>query len=91
MNTPPTMPTKQRLLLVYGNTHIPLEKAVEDWLPHISLAVAKRRAKTQTLPWPAINSDNSQKGTLFVSINAIAEWLDKQEAEAQSEWQKMHN
>lgn len=85
-----TLPTQQRLMLIYGNTHIPLEKAVDDWLPHISHQLAKRRAKTQTLPWPVINSEDSQKASMFVSISAIAEWLDNREKEAKAEWQKMH-
>lgn len=86
-----TMPTRQRLLLIYGKTHITLEKAVADWLPHIGEKVAKRRAKTQTLPWPVINSENSQKSSMFVSIDAIADWMDKQEEEAKKEWQKMNH
>lgn len=30
------LPTRQRLMLIYGKTHIPLEQATADWLPHIS-------------------------------------------------------
>lgn len=86
-----TMPTQQKLLLVYGKTHITLEKAVEDWLPHINTNTARRRARTQTLPWPVIASEESQKSSCFVSIAAIAEWLDQQENKAQQEWAKMHN
>ncbi|OSI06799.1 phage associated protein [Neisseria animaloris] len=86
-----TLPTHQRLLLIYGSTHIPLEKAIADWMPHINEHTARRRAKTQTLPWPVINSEPSQKTSMFVSISAIAEWLDKQEDEAKKEWQKMNH
>ena len=46
------LPTQQRLLLIYGKTHITLEQAVADWMPHINIERAKRRATTQTLPWP---------------------------------------
>lgn len=65
------LPTQQRLLLIYGKTHITLEQAVADWMPHINIERAKRRAKTQTLPWPVISSEDSQKSGLFVSLAAI--------------------
>lgn len=83
--------TQQKLLLVYGKTHITLEKAVEDWLPHLSESTARRRARTQSLPWPVINTDPSQKAVCFVSIAAIAEWLDKQEQAAKTEWASVQN
>lgn len=85
-----TLPTRQKLLLIYGKTHIPLEQAAADWLPHLSEQTARRRAKTQTLPWPVISSDDSQKTGQFVSIAAVADWLDQREQQAKAEWQKMH-
>lgn len=84
------LPTQQRLLLIYGKTHITLEQAVADWMPHINIERAKRRAKNQTLPWPVISSEDSQKSGLFVSLAAIAEWLDIREQEAQENWKKMN-
>lgn len=84
------LPTHQRLILIYGKTHIPLEQATTDWLPHISEKTARRRAKTQTLPWPVINTDNSQKTSQFVSLTAIADWLDQREQQAKTEWRKIH-
>jgi len=59
-------------------------------MPHINIERAKRRAKTQTLPWPVISSEDSQKSGLFVSLSAIAEWLDLREQEAQENWKKMN-
>ena len=84
------LPTRQRLMLIYGKTHIPLEQATADWLPHISEKTARRRAKTQTLPWLVINTDNSQKTSQFVSLTAIADWLDQREQQAKTEWRKIH-
>lgn len=85
------MPTNQKLMFIYGKTHIPLEQAIDDWLPHLSHQTARRRANKQSLPWPVINTDPSQKATCFVSIAAIAEWLDKQEQEAKTEWASVQN
>lgn len=77
-------------MLIYGNTHIPLERAVTDWLPHLTLQSAKRKAAAQALPWPVIKADDTQKSGQFVSINAIADWLDRRETEAKAEWQKVN-
>ncbi|MRN38559.1 transcriptional regulator [Neisseria sp. N95_16] len=85
------MPTQQKLLLIYGKTHITLEQAVNDWIPHINVDTARRRAKAQTLPWPVIASEESQKSSCFVSISAIAEWLDQREEKAKEAWDKIHN
>lgn len=82
--------TAQRLMLIYGKTHITLEQAVADWLPHINIDAARRRARMQTLPWPVISSEDTQKTAKLVSLNALADWLDEREQSAKKEWQKMH-
>lgn len=83
--------TEKKLMIAFGNTHISLETARIEYLPHLSEAVIKRRAKVQSLPWPVIKVDDSNKAKLLVSIKAIAEWLDSKEAEAKDEWQKINH
>ena len=84
------MTTAQTLRLIFGNTHIPLEKARTEWLPHISQRKCRELAQRQSLPWPVFRPVESQKAEYLVNVNDIADWLDKKQAEAQDDWKKMN-
>ena len=71
------MTTAQTLRLIFGNTHIPLEKARSEWLPHISQRKCRELATRQSLPWPVFRPVESQKAEYLVNVEDIADWLDK--------------
>ena len=79
------------LALRYKTPVIPLETAVADFLPHLSHDVARRRAKTQSLPFPAFRGDASNKSDYYVNIADIASWLEQSRAEATAEWTKVNH
>ena len=60
-------------------------------MPHLSIEVARRRAKVQTLPFPVFQSDKSQKTTYFVKVSDIAAWLESSREQSAETWMKMHN
>lgn len=84
------MPTKTRLMLIHGNTHIPLETVAKEYL-NLSPEVARRKANAQSLPWPVISADGNKKSPKFVSVSALAEWLDQIESKAKDEWARVRN
>lgn len=85
-----TLDTGFLLLLRYRRPAIPLEQAVQDWLPHLSIEVAKRRANVQTLPFPAFRADTSQKSPWLVNLADLAAWLEKSQNQASKDWQKVN-
>ena len=85
------MTTAQTLRLIFGNTHIPLEKARSEWLPHISQRKCRELAQRQSLPRPLYRPQESQKAHYLDNDTDIAECLDKKQAEAQSDWKKMNS
>ena len=87
----PSLDTGFMLALRYRTPVIPLETACADFLPHISIDVARRRAKVQTLPFPVFQADKSQKTTYFVNVSDLAAWLEASREQAAETWMKMHN
>jgi hypothetical protein len=79
------------LALRYKTPVIPLETAVSDFLPHLSHDVARRRASTQSLPFPTFRADASQKSDYYVNIADIASWLEQNRAEAAAQWAKVNH
>lgn len=79
------------LLMRYRAPVITLETAIKDFLPHISIEQAKRRAGVQTLPFPAFRAEASQKSPYLVNVADLATWLEKSREEATGEWQKIHS
>lgn len=78
------------LLMRYRSPIITLDQTVKDWLPHISPEVAKRRANVQSLPFPVFRADNSKKSPWLVNLADLAAWLEKSQAEAARDWQKVN-
>ena len=87
----PTIDTGCMLALRYRAPVIPLETACADFMPHLSIEVARRRAKVQTLPFPVFQADKSQKTTFFVNVSDLAAWLESSREPAAETWMKMHN
>ncbi|OAM43875.1 pyocin activator PrtN family protein [Eikenella halliae] len=87
----PTIDTGFMLALRYRAPVISLETACADFMPHLSIEVARRRAKVQTLPFPVFQADKSQKTTFFVNVSDLAAWLESSREQAAETWMKMHN
>ena len=87
----PTLDTGFMLALRYRAPVIPLETACADFMPHLSLVVARGRAKVQTLPFPVFQADKSQNTTFFVNVSDLAAWLESSREQAAETWMKMHN
>lgn len=91
MTHTPALDTGFMLALRYRNPVITLETACADFMPHLSIDIARRRAKVQTLPFPVLQADKSQKTTYFVNVADIAAWLESIREEASETWTKMNN
>lgn len=68
----------------------PLETVAKEYL-NLSPEVARRKANAQSLPWPVISADGNKKSPKFVSVSALAEWLDQIENKAKDEWARVRN
>ena len=86
-----TLDTGFMLALRYKTPVITLDQAVADYLPYISIDLARRRASVQTLPFPVFRAENSQKSVWLVNIADIAAWLEKNRRSAAAEWQRMNS
>ena len=56
----PVINTYTMLVLRYMSPVVPLENVVEDYLSHMSLEIAKRKAVKQELPFPVIRLGEKQ-------------------------------
>ena len=77
--------TSMMLILRYKSPVVALKDIVEDYMPHISLEVAKQRAARCKLPFPAFKIDGN-KSEYFVYLANIAVWLDTLQKESQRNW-----
>jgi hypothetical protein len=73
------------LAMKYRQPYITLEVVIRDFLTHLELGPAKRRANAGTLPFPAFKMDGS-KSAFMVSVADLAAYLDAQRAEALRDW-----
>jgi hypothetical protein len=78
------------LMSEFNTPMIPLETIADKYL-NMSAASAKRKAQTQELPFPVAKGSSSQKSGLFVYIEDLAKYIQKQRDEAENHWSKMHN
>ena len=77
--------TSMMLILRYKRPVVALKDIVEDYMPHISLEVAKQRASKCKLPFPAFKIDGN-KSEYFVNLANVAVWLDTLQKESQRNW-----
>lgn len=70
---------------------IPLENVVEDYLSHMSIEIAKRKAVKQELPFPVVRLGEKQKATWMVNLADLAVYIDKQTAVAQHDHKAMND
>lgn len=74
------------LAMRYRTPYISLERVIADYMPHITISVAKKRASSGTLPFPAFKPDGA-KSHYLVSVADLAAYLDAQRTAALKDWQ----
>ena len=73
----------------YKKPVILLEQVIADYLPHLTMDIANRRANKQTLPFPVFKGD-SNKSPWLVNISDLAIFLSKRRDEAVKDWEAMN-
>ena len=86
----PVINTYTMLVLRYMSPVVPLENVVEDYLSHMSLEIAKRKAVKQELPFPVIRLGEKQKASWMVNLHDLAVYIDQQTALAQNDHKAMN-
>jgi hypothetical protein len=78
--------THHLLLAQFSNrVLIPVDELAEPYLG-LSIATAKRRAKTNDLPFPVFRMGNSQKSPFVVHLHDLVRFIDKRVVEAENLW-----
>lgn len=72
------------LMAEFQEADIPLERVAPKYLG-MDEKQWKRAAYLQALPFPVFRA-GSQKAPWLVNVNALAQYLDRQEAEAAKDW-----
>lgn len=78
------------LAMKYQSPVVPLEVIVKDFLPHLNIETAKKRAALQDLPFPTFKAEDSKKAPYMVNITDVAIWLNKQSQISKQDWTNMH-
>lgn len=73
-----------------GQAVIPLQQVGEQYLGIADKAKLSQKARTGELPLPAFRMEKSQKAPWLVSIQDLAEYIDKQKATAKQDWDRLH-
>ncbi len=74
----------------YKSSVVALEVVVKDFLPHLNIETAKKRAAVQDLPFPTFKAEDSNKAPYMVNITDVAIWLNKQSQISKQDWTNMH-
>ncbi len=73
----------------YKKPAIFLEDVILDFMPHLTIDAANRRANKQTLPFPVFRSD-SGKSPWLVNISDLAAYLESRRDAAKRDWTAMN-
>ncbi|MDM1274047.1 MULTISPECIES: pyocin activator PrtN family protein [Acinetobacter] len=82
--------TYTMLVMRYMSPVVPLEDVVEDYLSHMSLEIAKRKAMRQELPFPVLRLGEKQKASWMVNLHDLAMYIDQQSALAKHDYKAMN-
>lgn len=77
------------LILRYKRPVVALRDIVEDYMPHLDIAVAKQRAAKYKLPFPSFKVDGN-KSEYFVNVSDVAVWLENLQKESQKNWSEVN-
>lgn len=78
------------LLMKYRKPVISLSELLPDYLPHLTIEQANKRANKCTLPFPAFKSDG-RNSPFYVHLADVAFWLNSIQKESRKDWQAMHD
>lgn len=88
--SPEPFDTGLMLMMKYRRPTVSLEDILPDYLPHLSLEVANKRAAKCDLPFPVFKPDGN-KSPYYVHLTALAIWLDSLQEDSQKDWHAMNN
>lgn len=77
------------LVMKYRRPAVTLEEILPDYLPHLTIEVANKRAAKCSLPFPVFKPDGN-KSPYCVHLTALAIWLDSLQEDSQKDWQAMN-
>lgn len=89
-NFAPGINTYTILMMRYMSPVVPLENVVEDYLSHMSIEIAKRKAVKQELPFPVARLGEKKKASWMVNLADLAMYIDKQTALAKQDHKAMN-
>lgn len=78
------------LMLKYKKPVVSLEELLPDYLPHLTLDQAYKRANKCSLPFPAFKSDGA-KSPFYVNLSDVVLWLQSEQEKAKKDWVAMHS
>lgn len=78
------------LLMKYRKPVISLSDLLPDYLPHLTIEQANKRANKCTLPFPAFKSDG-RNSPFYVRLSDVAFWLESIQKESKKDWQAMND
>ncbi|WP_314338383.1 pyocin activator PrtN family protein [Acinetobacter guillouiae] len=78
------------LAMKYKSPVVTLDTVIADFMPHLKIETAKKRASKQDLPFPAFKAEESVKSQWLVNITDVAMWLNKQRENSAKDWKNMH-
>lgn len=76
------------LFLRYKNPVVPLLTVIDDYMPHMKITTANKKARACQLPFPAFQTGG---GPYFVNVADVAKWLEAAREEAKQDWMNMHS
>ena len=77
------------LMLKFKKPVVKLEELLPEYLPHLTLEQANKRANKCNLPFPAFKSDGV-KSPFYVNLSDVVMWLQSEREKAKKDWSAMH-
>lgn len=77
------------LMLKFKRPVVKLEELLPEYLPHLTLEQANKRANKCNLPFPAFKSDGV-KSPFYVNLSDVVMWLQSEREKAKKDWSAMH-
>lgn len=78
------------LMMKYRSPIVQLSDILQDYMPHLTLAQANKRASQCRLPFPAFKIDGV-KSPYFVHLTDLEAWLNRAAKQSKNDWVQMHN
>ena len=78
------------LMMKYRSPIIQLSDILKDYMPHLTITQANKRASQCKLPFPAFKTDGA-KSPYFVHLTDLEAWLNRVSKESKNDWAQMHN